>query len=80
MGAIRSARLITALAVGHAAEVSFAENAITHAQLRLKTYTFDTQTLSVLPPAQAAALVPAGSILQLVYSDTGSDVTAGWQS
>ena len=69
-----------ALADGHAAEVSFAENAITHAQLRLKTYTFDTQTLSVLPPAQAAAIVPAGSILQLVYSDTGSDVTAGWQS
>ena len=58
----------------------FSGTSIVQAWLQLKTYTLTTQTLAVLPPAQAAAIVPAGSSLRLVYSDTGSGVSAGWQS
>ena len=65
---------------GPAAEVRFSGTSIVQARLQLKTYTLTTQTLAVLPPAQAAAIVPAGSSLRLVYSDTGSSVSAGWQS
>ena len=32
------------------------------------------------PPAQAAAILPEGSALRLVYSDTSAGITAGWQS
>ena len=49
-------------------------------RLVLRAYTLTTQTLSVLPPAQAAAILPEGSALRLVYSDTSAGITAGWQS
>ena len=49
-------------------------------RLLLRTYTLTTQTVSVLPPAQAAAILPDGSELGLIYSDTSSGVTAGWRS
>ena len=68
------------LSGGHAAQVRFSGASVTQASLLLKTYTRTTQTLSVLPPAQAAAILPAGSDMRLVYSDSGSGVTAGWQS
>ena len=68
------------LSGGHAAQVRFSGTSVTQASLLLKTYTLTTQTLSVLPPAQAAAILPAGSEMRLIYSDTGSGVTAGWQS
>ena len=68
------------LSGGHAAQVRFSGTSVTQASLLLKTYTLTTQTLSVLPPAQAAAILPAGSEMRLIYSDAGSGVTAGWQS
>ena len=68
------------LSEGHAAEVRFSGASIVQVKLLLRTYTLTTQTLSVLPPAQAAAILPEGSGMRLVYSDSGSGVTAGWQS
>ena len=53
---------------------------IVQVRLLLRTYTLTTQTVSVLPPAQAAAILPDGSELGLIYSDTSSGVTAGWRS
>lgn len=64
----------------HAAQVRFSGTDVVQAQLLLRTYTLEQQTLSVLPPAQAAAIVPGGSALHLGYSDTFSGVSVGWQS
>lgn len=65
---------------GHAAQVRFSGTSVVQAQLLLRTYTLDAQTLPLLPSAQAAAIVPAGSALRLVYSDSFSGISAGWQS
>ena len=65
---------------GHGAEIRFSGASVVQARLLLRSYTLTTQTVSVLPPAQAAAILPAGSELGLIYSDTSSGVTAGWRS
>ena len=65
---------------GHGAEIRFSGASIVQVRLLLRTYTLTTQTVSVLPPAQAAAILPDGSELGLIYSDTSSGVTAGWRS
>lgn len=67
-------------ASGYGAEVRFSGTSIVQVRLVLRAYTLTTQTLSVLPPAQAAAILPEGSALRLVYSDTSAGITAGWQS
>ena len=36
--------------------------------------------INIATPAQAAAILPEGSALRLVYSDTSAGITAGWQS
>ena len=65
---------------GYGAEVRFSGASIVQVRLVLRAYTLTTQTLSILPPAQAAAILPEGSALRLVYSDTAAGITAGWQS
>ena len=65
---------------GHGAEIRFSGASVVQARLLLRAYTLTTQTVSVLPPAQAAAILPEGSELGLIYSDTSSGVTAGWRS
>ena len=65
---------------GHGAEVRFSGASVVQAKLLLRSYTRTTQTVSVLPAAQAAAILPDGRELELIYSDTSSGVTAGWQS
>ena len=65
---------------GHGAKICFSGASIVQLRLLLRTYTLTTQTVSVLPPAQAAAILPDGSELGLIYSDTSSGVTAGWRS
>ena len=65
---------------GYGAEVRFSGTSIVQVRLVLRAYTLTTQTLSVLPPAQAAVILPEGSALRLVYSDTSAGITAGWQS
>ena len=72
--------LLTILLVSYGAEVRFSGTSIVQVRLVLRAYTLTTQTLSVLPPAQAAAILPEGSALRLVYSDTSAGITAGWQS
>ena len=65
---------------GHGAQIRFSGSSIVLVQLLLRSYTLSTQTVSVLPAAQAAAILPDGSELELIYSDTSSGVTAGWRS
>lgn len=52
-------------ASGYGAEVRFSGTSIVQVRLVLRAYTLTTQTLSVLPPAQAAAILPEGSALRL---------------
>lgn len=62
------------------AYVVFTGAAVTGLELQLTTYTVRAYTLQVLPPIQAAALLPSGADLRLVYSDTGvRQLTAGWK-
>ena len=57
-----------------------ASAAAVQVRLLLRSYTLTPQTIAVLPPAQAAAILPEGSSLKLIYSDDSSGVRAGWQS
>lgn len=64
----------------HAATAVFSGRSISELSLLLRTYTLDTQTLSLIPAAQAAAILPEGSALQIRYNDTGADtLSAGWK-
>ena len=64
---------------GAGAVVTFAGSSVTRLELRLVTYTVRSGTLQLLPPVQAAALLPAGAQLRLAYSDSGErQLTAGW--
>lgn len=74
------AGLTVSLSGGHAAEVRFEGTSAVSAQLLLRTYTATSQTLSILPPAQAAAIVKDGAQLHLGYVDTQNGLSAGWQS
>lgn len=61
------------------AYVVFTGAAVTSLELQLTSYTVRSQTLQVLPPIQAAAILPSGADLRLMYSDTGvRQLTAGW--
>lgn len=63
-----------------AATVVFTGASMTDFHLLLKTYTQSTQTLHLLPPVQAAVLLPEGGRLTLLYQDSGTGtLTAGWR-
>ena len=64
---------------GAGAVVTFTGSAVTRLELQLVTYTIRSGTLQLLPPIQAAALLPSGGELRLAYSDSGSrQLSAGW--
>lgn len=66
---------------GPAASVSFAGNAITDLRVQLRSYARSTDTLSLLPAAQAAAIIPAGTALTVSYADTAAEtLLAGWRA
>lgn len=66
-------------AEGPGARVTFSGTVVTKLELQLVTYSLRDQTQHVLPPVQAMAILPEGSGLRLIYSDTGdSSVAAGW--
>lgn len=66
---------------GHAATVVFTGRTMTELTLLLHTYTAETQTISLIPAAQAAAIVPGGTMLRVCYDDTGAGVLgAGWMN
>lgn len=64
----------------HAATAVFSGRSITELSLLLRTYALDTQTLSLIPAAQAAAVLPEASPLQILYYDSGTEtLSAGWK-
>lgn len=63
---------------GIGAKVTFSGPAVTGMELQLVTYVLRDQPQYVLPPVQAAAILPSGEELRLIYRDTGSGVLAGW--
>lgn len=65
-------------AEGIGARVTFSGTAVTGMELQLVTYVLREQPQYVLPPVQAAAILPAGGELRLIYRDTGNSVLAGW--
>ena len=55
-----------------------AENVL---RVQLRSYTRTAEKLSLLPAAQAAAIIPAGTVLALSYADTAAQpLQAGWRS
>ena len=64
----------------HAAVVRFTGGALTELELLLRSYTPGTQPISLMPAAQAAAIVPEGSWLRILYDDPGGgQLNAGWK-
>ena len=64
----------------HAAVVYFTGGALTELELLLRSYTPGTQPISLMPAAQAAAIVPEGSWLRILYDDPGGgQLNAGWK-
>jgi hypothetical protein len=64
---------------GAGAVVTFSGPAVTRLELQLATYRIRSGSLQLLPPIQAAALLPSGAQLRLAYSDTGNpQLSAGW--
>lgn len=62
-----------------AATVTFSDRSVTSMELLAAILTCSEEPLNILPPAQAAAIIPAGSDLILKY-DRAADgtMTAGW--
>ena len=66
---------------GPAAAVRFTGSEITGLRVQLRSYTRTAEKLSLLPAAQAAAIIPAGTVLALSYADTAAQpLQAGWRS
>lgn len=65
-------------ASGAAAEVTFTGRSVCELRVQLRRYTRQTQTLPLLPAAQAAAIVPRGQLLTICYADSGAELQAGW--
>lgn len=64
-----------------AATIQFTGDEIVQMQVLLRSYTRSTQRISLLPAAQAAAIVKKGSTLILGYADTaGQTLQAGWRA
>lgn len=66
---------------GAAAQVEFTGSDITLLRVTLRSYAASEEQLTLLPAAQAAAIVPEGSLLSVCYADPqGTSLTAGWRS
>jgi hypothetical protein len=64
---------------GDAATVTFNGTALSTLTLRARTYTLSDETTTLLPAAQAAALVAADTYLTIEYADYGGEaLTCGW--
>ena len=63
-----------------AIEIRFSGTQITQASVPYRVYSLDTQPSALLPAAQAAACLPDGSSLRLLYADDGSgQLSLGWR-
>lgn len=65
---------------GPAARVTFSGQSVTRMEVQALQFTATGQTLLVLPVAQAAAVLPEGSELELQYQLQGDSLQAGWPS
>lgn len=66
---------------GAAARVEFTGSDITLLHVTLRSYTRSEEQLTLLPAAQAAAIIPDGALLSVCYADSqGTSLTAGWRS
>jgi hypothetical protein len=66
---------------GPAATVSFDGETVTDVSLTLRTYKLASSQLTLLPAAQAAAILPQDSEMLVQYADAGTDtLQAGWQT
>ena len=64
---------------GSGARVTIQDGHITEVDALLRSYTLTENTLALLPVAQAAAILPAGTRMQLCYAASGTQqLTAGW--
>lgn len=61
-----------------AAKVVFTGQTVTELRLKAVTFTFNDTIQRLLPPKQAAAILPENGRLQLQYHVADSQVTAGW--
>lgn len=61
-------------------EIRFSGRQITRASVLCRSYSQQTQTAALLPAAQAAACLPKGGTLRLLYAeDAAGQLHAGWQ-
>ena len=66
---------------GKTAEVRFTGNTVTQVQIRLRSSTLTNQSVYLLPPAQAAAIVRRGGALEVLYADTGeAELQVNWKA
>lgn len=64
---------------GPAVEAVFQGSVLTELTIRLRTYGVTSESTALLPPRQAAAIAPAGTLLLPGYADVGdSTLQANW--
>ena len=62
-------------------EIRFDGTQITNASVLYRSYTASSTPAALLPAAQAAACLPKGGTLRLLYAEgTGGELTAGWET
>ena len=61
-------------------EIRFTGSRITRASVLCRSYNLQSQTAALLPAAQAAACLPKGGTLRLLYAeDAAGQLSVGWQ-
>ena len=66
---------------GGGIEIRFDGTQITRASVLYRSYTATSTPAALLPAAQAAACLPRGETLRLLYAEgTGGELTAGWET
>ena len=61
-------------------EIRFSGRQITRASVLCRSYSLQAQTAALLPAAQAAACLPKGGTLRLLYAeDAAGQLRVGWQ-
>ena len=66
---------------GGGIEIRFDGTQITRASVLYRSYTATSTPAALLPAAQAAACLPKGETLRLLYAEgTGGELTAGWET
>jgi len=68
-------------AAGSGIEIRFDGTQITRASVLYRRFTLDLQPAALLPAAQAAACLPRGGTLRLLYAENaGGELAVGWQT